>query len=390
MHRRSFLAVATGFLSMTSGCLGDSSRSLPEAPTGEWPQQFHDRTNTSASDVTVPDRGNPAWDSGEAGSIEPLVSDGIVYSVGADATALDAQTGELEWDYEFSDQTEVTPVLTEDVLIVTAGRRLTALGREDGSEEWSVELPRPAERAITLGSSIITVPLAARAEETGLLALNPENGDRLWGNPTLAARTTAIDDEFVYTTGYRQDGDTGILRALSVSDGSLAWERELDHPDTAPVLAGGEVLVADEGTLAVHEREDGTRLRSLESFGDRINQPPAVKDGVAFVGIDSQEIAAVSLGDGESIWRRSGGTYRGISAGRDAVVTSGETLPNEALAGLAAFDQSDGSVLWEHQVEGFDAFPSTAPVLVDGAVHFSSNQSSGIVALGDLPSENGE
>ena len=73
-------------------------------------------------------------------------------------------------------------------------------------------------------------------------------------------------------------------------------------------------------------------------------------------------------------------------SGRDAVVTSGESLPNDSLAGLAAFDQSDGSVLWEHQIEGFDAFPSTAPVLAEGAVYYSSNASNGVVALGDLPS----
>lgn len=389
MHRRSFLVAATGALSITSGCLGNSSRPLPETPRGKWLQQSYDSSNTSASTVTVPARGNQAWDRGEAGSIDPLVSDEMVYSVGADATALDARTGEQQWDYEFSEQTEATPVLTEDVLIVPAGRRLVALRREDGSEKWSVDLPRPAERALTLGSSLITVPLVARDGEAGLLALNPENGDRLWDHPTLAARTTAIDDEFVYTTGYRQDGGTGILRALSVSDGSLAWEQELDHPDTAPVLAGGEVLVADEGTPAVHAREDGTRLRSLGSFGDRINQPPAVKDGVVFVGMESQEIAAVSLDEGSPIWQRSGSAYRGISAGRDAVVTSGESLPNENLAGLAAFDQSDGSVLWEHQIKGFDAFPSTAPVLAEGAVYYSSNASSGVVALGDLPSENG-
>lgn len=375
---------------MTSGCLGDSNRTLPGTPRGEWAQRSHDRANTSVNDVSVPARGNLAWDRGEAGSIDPLVADGMVYSVGADATALDARTGELEWDYEFSEQTEATPVLTENVLIVPAGRRLIALSRDDGSEEWSVDLPRPAERAITLDSSLITVPLTGRREATGLIAFDAQTGDRLWDHPTLAVRTTAIDDEHVYTTGYRQDGDTGILRALSVSDGSLAWERELTHPDTAPVLAGDEVLVADEGTLAIHDREDGTRLRSLGSFGDRINQPPAVRDGVAFVGIDSRELAAVSLNDGSTIWQRSGSAYQGISAGRDAVVTAGESLPNGSLAGLAAFDGSDGSVLWEHQIEGFDAFPSTAPVLADGAVYYASNESSGVVALGDLPSEEGE
>jgi outer membrane protein assembly factor BamB len=387
MHRRAFLVATAGSLSVMSGCLGSSSRPLPESPRGEWAQRSADRRNTSASDVTVPDRGNRAWDLGDAGSIEPLVADGMVYSIGAAATALDARTGELAWDYEFSEQTAATPVLTEDFLVVAAGRRLVALNRDDGSEEWSVDLPRPAERAMTLDPPLLTVPLTGRRDATGLIAFDAGTGDPLWDHSTLAARTTAIDDERVYTTGYRQDGDTGILRALSVAHGSVVWERELDHPDTAPVLAGGEILVADEGTLAVHDKTDGSRQRSLDSFGERINQPPAVWDGVAYVGIDSQEIVAVSLADGSIHWRRDGSAYRGISAGRETVVTSGESLPSKNLAGLAAFDRSDGSVLWEHQIEGFDAFPSTAPVLAEGAVYYSSNDSSGVVALGDLPNE---
>lgn len=387
MHRRAFLVATAGSLSMTSGCLGGSSRPLPDTPRGEWAQRSADRGNTSASDVTVPDRGNRAWDRGDAGSIEPLVADGMVYSIGAEATALDARTGELAWDYEFSEQTAATPVLTEDFFVVAAGRRLLALNRDDGSEEWSVELPRPAERAMTLDPPLLTVPLTGRRDATGLIAFDADSGDRLWDHSVLAVRTTAIDDERVYTTGYRQDGDTGILRALSVADGSVVWERELDHPDTAPVLAGGEVLVADEGTLAVHDKTDGLRQRSLASFGDRINQPPALRDGVVYVGIDSQEIVALSLEDGSIQWRREGSAYRGISAGRERVVTSGESLPTKTLAGLAAFDRSDGSVLWEHQIEGFDAFPSTAPVLAEGAVYYSSNDSSGVVALGDLPNE---
>lgn len=372
---------------MTSGCLGSSRRVIPETPSGEWTQQSHNHNNTSTSDVAVPARGNPAWDRGAAGTIDPLVSDGRVYSVGNRATALDAQTGELLWEYEFSEQTEATPVLTEDFFITHTGQRITALQRDDGAEEWTINISRPAERALTLNSSIITIPLVGRPGETGLLAVDPANGDRLWGHPTLAARTTAIDDEFVFTTGYRQDGNTGILRALSKADGAVEWEHELNHPDTAPVIVEDEVLVADDGTLAVHDKTDGTRRRALESFEDQIDQPPAVTDGIAFVGSNSQEIVAVSLDDGSLIWQRSASAYQGMSAGRNTIVTAGESLPNESLAGLAAFDQSDGSVLWEHPIEGFDAFPSTAPVLADGAVYYSSNASDGVVALGDLPRE---
>jgi outer membrane protein assembly factor BamB len=231
------------------------------------------------------------------------------------------------------------------------------------------------------------VSLAARLDEPGLIAYDVGTGDQLWEHPTLAARTTAIDGEQVYMTGYRQDGETGILRALSVTDGSLLWERELDHPDTEPVVAGDELLVPDQGTLAVYDPAEGTRVRSLGNFGDQISESPAVADGVAFVGSQTQEITAMSIDDGSVFWQRSGNASRGISVGRETVVISGESLPEASLAGLAALDRSDGSIHWEHQIEGFDAFPSTAPVLVDDAVYYTSNASSGVVALGDLPNK---
>lgn len=96
MNRRTFLAVAAGTVVATAGCFGTSNRELPEDPTGEWRQQAHDRRNTGAADVEVPSRGNIAWVAGDAGSIEPVVSDGMVYSVGSRVTALNARTGEQE------------------------------------------------------------------------------------------------------------------------------------------------------------------------------------------------------------------------------------------------------------------------------------------------------
>ena len=118
-----------------------------------------------------------------------------------------------------------------------------------------------------------------------------------------------------------------------------------------------------------------------------MGEPPAVTDGLAFVGTQNQEIAVISITDGSIVWRRSGDAYEGLSVGTETVVTSGESLPESSLAGLAAFDRADGSVRWEHQIEGFDAYPSTAPVLASGAVYYTGTASSGVVALGDLPSE---
>lgn len=387
MQRRAFLTTIAGTVGAIAGCLGDSNRSLPTEPDGDWSQRSHDCRNTGAADVTVPERGNRAWETGSAGSIEPLVADGMVFSVGSSVTALDAQTGKQDWEYELPAQSGPTPALADDYLVVAVGQRIVALNRDNGSEQWTTELPRPAEKAVTVDSSVAVVPLAARKGTSGLIAFDTATGERLWEHSTLAASPAAIADTRVFVTGYRQDGETGILQALSLADGSLLWESELAHPDTEPVVADSELLVADQGTLAVYNPEDGSRRRVLGDFGDRISEPPAVTDGLAFVGTQNQEIAVISITDGSTVWQRSGDASEGLSVGTETVVTSGESLPESSLAGLAAFDRADGSVRWEHQIEGFDAYPSTAPVLAGGAVYYTGTASSGVVALGDLPSE---
>jgi len=94
----------------------------------------------------------------------------------------------------------------------------------------------------------------------------------------------------------------------------------------------------------------------------------------------------VSVADGELRWRADAGVVAdtGVGVGRDAVVASVTNRREYSLAGVAAFERSDGTVRWEHPVEGFDAFPTTPPTLADGAVFYASNESSGVVALGDL------
>jgi outer membrane protein assembly factor BamB len=386
MHRRTVLAATAGAIGAFAGCLGDSGRALPEPPGGDWRQRARDRGNTASADVTVPPRGTPAWREGELGVADPIVDDGVVFCVGTSAIALDARTGEESWSYELPAPADATPAVTDESLLVAADGRLLAVDRADGEELWSVPLPRPADGALTADPPLVTVPIAPRRGEAGLLAYDAASGDRLWSDRTLAANATAIDGERVYATGYRQDGDTGVVRALARDDGSRLWGTELDRPDTAPVVADGALLVTDSGVLAAHAPEGGERLRELGAFGDRIPQPPATADGTAFLGTPS-EIVAVSIDDGETAWRREGGVGPGISVGRDAVVAAAESLPEASLAGIAAFERSGGEVRWEHRIEGFDAFPTTAPVLADEAVFYGSNETTGVVALGDLPPE---
>lgn len=387
-NRRRFLAAGAATLAGLAGCLGGSSRELPESPTGEWPQFAHDAGNTGTSPVSVPPRGNRAWDEGESTTASPVLGDGLVFVVGSGATAVDGRTGSEEWRTELSGRaTEANhaPALDDDRLVVATNDAVVAFDREDGEELWSSPLSFPPDGALTLVDepARALVPIG----EAGLVAVDADGGEEAWTDDTIAPRTPVRTGDRLVFTGYRSDGDTGVLRSVGVEDGERQWAVDLDHPDTPPVLAENGIVVADSGTLALHDPADGTRLQELGSFGDRIPAMPAVADGTAYLGIEGSELLAVSLSDGTVEWRVDAGVTgdAAIAVGENAVVAAVESLPEATGAGVVALDRDGGDVLWEYEIGGFDPTPTTPPVLADGAVFFASNASSGVVALGDLP-----
>lgn len=384
--RRDVLAAGAAGLAFVAGCTG-SNRNLPERPTGRWRHRAHDARNSGSSRALVPPRGTPAWDAGEAHMAAPLVAGGVVYSVSREVTALDAKNGDVRWSYDLKGKADHTPALIDDVLVVAADDQVVALATGDGEEVWSTSLTEIVTGAVTASSdqSLVVVPVG----DSHLQALDPTNGDRQWRDSIVASRQAAIADGTVYATGYRADGDTGVLRAVSGADGTSLWDADLTHPDAAPVFAEEGLVVADEGTLAVHEPADGERRYVLGDFGDRVAVPPAVADGTAYAASGNGGLAAVSMGDGTVEWRSDVRVTvdTGISVGADAVVVPVSDLPVADLPGVVAFERTDGSHRWERPIEGFDSSVSTPVALADGAIFYSSNESVGVVALGDLPLE---
>ncbi len=384
MHRRTFLAIGAGVTAGLAGCLGDSGRPLPATPDGAWRQPLHNARNTGASDVTVPARGNPAWDRGPGHIAAPVITDGTVFSVADEAAALSARSGSEAWRVDLPSRARYAPALHGDQLVVPTEEALVALAIADGEDRWTTPLPRPAQHAVTVidDAALVTVPVA----DTGLIAYDLTDGDERWRDGMYRPRTAAVAEDTIYVTGYKLDGDTSVLRALDVSDGSPRWEEQLDRPHIPPIITNHGILVSDAETLALHNHDEGTRDETLTTFTDRIHEAPAVRDDIAFVPVESGEVAAVSLTDGGIEWRVdamvTSGT--GLSVGRDTVVASLTSLPDTSGAGIAAFNRTDGTVQWEHKLEGFDVYPSTEPVLAEDAIYYTSNASTGVVALGDL------
>ena len=364
----SLLGVATTTL---AGCLGDNieDRALPETPTGTWRQIAHDAGNTSVADVSVPSRATPAWETGRADTIQPVVAGDQLFSVDGKLRAFETQTGDQLWqtDPEIDDPVGpvTTPAVTAESVILGTENRLVAFAREDGTTQWERPLQGMPSGPVTVDRDhqIGIVPVERLTNEsvtTELRAFELSSGDHRWSGPLrISLQTTppTVFDKQVVATGYTDD-DVPVLRAFGVTDGEMQWEQELDDPETPPVTVQSGVFVGDGGTLRQYSHSG----EQLETVADSTDDQPAiaaiaVADETAFV-LSGDGLSAVSIPDRTNQWHFDANPQAdGICVGQETVVapvSSDEFDLDTSWPCIAAFDRSDGTVQWYHAFD--DAF----------------------------------
>jgi len=401
--RRRLLAGVSGIVAL-SGCmdiLGDDDRSLPEPARGTWSQSAHDARNSASSDITVPDRGTPAWNAGDATTIPPLIVGETVYSIGDELVAVDSETGSQQWqadlDSESSSVSHIQPAVANGRVLLGSEGQIRAFDSEDGSELWTRSIDGYPLGPITVDADdrIGIIPFERPVAEepvVELVAFAVTSGETEWTTPLLTSgRMTppAIVDNRVYAAGYASD-ETPIIRCLEADTGELVWEREVVDPSTSPVATRDGVAIGDDGTLVIHGLDDGDRRAALDVIGREI-RAIAIDDETAFV-LSSDGLTAMWIPDGTERWSVRGTTRAdGVAVGRNTVVApiSSDVFDlDTSWPCIAAFDRADGAVRWYYAVDdSFDPAIGAPPVIADGAVFAMTNTRSGITALGDLPPE---
>lgn len=397
--RRRVLASVAGVCAV-SGCLGsasDSDRPLPETPGGTWSQSGYDAQNTWAADVTVPARGTPAW-SGGSGLMAPLVADGTVYTVDDVLTALDARTGEREWQtdlgIEESPNSATQPAVADGYLTLASDGRLRSFDTADGSKRWEQTITgSPAQPITAAPDQQIGFAFFRRPEDseppTELVAVGLETGETEWTAPLRAPNApSAVFGDHVYVTGW-SGPETEVLRCLRLDDGKLIWEQEIENGKTPPISTETGVLIGDGADIDVYNHSDGGHLTSIGVSLGHI-RALAIDDGTAFVLAESG-LSSVSVPDGSEQWvlqEEESSDYAqadGLAVGREAVVAP--VFPDSDISpSIAAFDRTDGTPQWYYTIDdGWSPTIVSPPVIADSAVFAMSNTKTGVTALGDLP-----
>lgn len=395
----SMLGVATATL---AGCLGDDieNRALPETPSGTWHQYAHDKANTSVSDVSIPPRGTPAWQNGEADTIAPVVADEQLFSVDDKLRAFETQSGDQLWQTNLGadiPRTGITvPAVTSEHVILGAKERILAFNREDGAEEWERVIegfplgPVTIDRDHRLGILPVERPKSDSAVGE-LITFEISSGEQRWTAPLRVSPYTvpsAIFTEQVFGVGYDEE-ETPVIRAFSLTNGQLRWEQDLSDPETPPVVTDSGVFIGDSGALyqLAHSGESKKEVTGTEN--DAAFRAIAVAEETAFI-LSDNGLTAVSVPDGDRQWHFNATSQAdGLCVGKDSIVapvSSDEFNLDTSWPCIAAFSRSDGAVRWYHAVDdAFDPVISAPPVIADSAVFMMSNTRSGVTALGDLP-----
>ena len=183
---------------------------------------------------------------------KPAVADDVVDAGSEDGTvhAVDAVTGEIRWQRSTPGTLWDAVVVGEDLVYAPDQTSVTAFRRSDGTEEWTLF----------------------------------DDGGYVTGSPALARGTL-----YVQAGPSLQEAQ---IRAVDAATGETRWARNVETPETSPVVIDDRVYFGA-----------GSDLVALDTSGDRrwrvdprddIHAPAVVVDGVVYLTATGTSVLAVA------------------------------------------------------------------------------------------------
>jgi len=250
-----------------------------------------------------------------------LIRDGVVYSPGGDGVlrAIKADTGQVLWSYDCSEELVTVPVLAEGRLLVASqSATLYAVDVNDGKWLWQYRLTPPAgfilrgastpvvrdgvvylgfsdghaaaleaktggaiwDRVLSTGTQFIDVSstpgfdaaghLIVTSYKDGLFALDPKTGDTVWQTTAAGLAYVLVKGRVVFAAGEDRIG------AWSADTGKNIWVTTLpDRAGQQPALASGLLLVPTGRGLLFVDPVGGRILRRFDP-GKGVTATPGV------------------------------------------------------------------------------------------------------------------
>nr|WP_058462772.1 outer membrane protein assembly factor BamB [Legionella adelaidensis] len=286
--------------------------------------------------------------------LKPEISGDIIYT--ADTSGLIKATnknnGHTLWSQNLNDTIISGPSLGQGYLAVgTDSSSLVLLNQKNGEKVWQVKVAGDIlSKPVIYNGKVIAKTINGK-----LYAFNAKTGEKLWtadhGAPNLilkASSSPVIVDK-VALVGFSD----GKLDAVELESGAVEWQRSI-------AFASGP--------------SDVERLVDIDA-------DPIVRGNVAYLATYQGYIGALSLNDGQFIWRKPASTYKNLAMDEHTLyITDSDDI-------VWAFDKQSGNVKWKQIA--FKARGLTEPVLMGdkiiigdktGFLHVLSNQDGEVLA----------
>jgi outer membrane protein assembly factor BamB len=233
----------------------------------------------------------PRWVEPVTGGPSALAADrhgAVVLAGGGEVRAL-APDGATRWRTVVPGTGFHPPALDRTTVLVGAGERVVALDRETGATRWQAGAPDAAAGPVVL----INGYALAGTEAGALVAFDAHTGEPRWsarhaGSIRSAPVVDRSSADVVAATWH--GGADPRLRGLDLATGTTRWDAPLLRFATAPVAAGGLVVVGEgdgqyRARVVARRVRDGVEAWSTPapaSFESGIT-PGAAGDDVAVV-----------------------------------------------------------------------------------------------------------
>jgi outer membrane protein assembly factor BamB len=275
---------------------------------------------------------------------------------------LSAKTvGELvtQWTYPFAGP----PSLVERTLYFASGNDVYAIDADSGQLAWQYMTKGFINATPAVSNGIVY----SGAGDFNVYALNAKTGTLLWTYATgsYIVSSLVVSDGFVYAAS-----DDNNIYALNASTGALLWEYSTGGPiQFAPSVDAGMVYVASsDGNIYALDAASGTLVWQFMTSPQYNGSTPTVVDGVLYMASADDNLYALNSSNGNLLWKILLG---GAPAdGCDAAVANGTVYLGSGDSGVFyAIDAVSGKVRWTYAT---NVPVYAASAVANGVVYFGS------------------
>lgn len=290
--------------------------------------------------------------------LKPVIRGDIIYTADASGLiqAVEKRNGAVKWSTQLTHGIASGPAIAEGFVVVsTNSSTIALLNQADGKQIWQIKV----SGEVLSPPAISHKKVIAKTIDGKVYAFDVANGKQLWsadhGSPSLvlkASSSPVVVDNLVLI-GFSD----GKLDAFDLQTGRVVWQRSI-------AFASGA--------------SDVERLVDIDA-------DPIVRDKVAYLASYQGYIGALSLTDGQFIWRKAGSVYKNMVLSNNALYF---TDSNDVVWSL---NRHTGNVNWKQTA--LKARGLTEPVLIGedivvgdktGYLHFMGAQTGELLARSQL------